>query len=352
MSRRHRKLDGLSRTEMAAHWFIRNDAGNLGEEERRTFEHWLASDDNYEAYQDVQRTWSAFDAADADVTLQSMRRVALAEARKPRVRVWGAAAALAVCIGAGLLATVTWRESPVPSDASTHSAAADEVNAVQGVRYTTAPGELRNVELGDGTRVAINTDTVLYVSYSGEERLIALVRGQAYFEVAKDPERPFVVEAYQRRVTAIGTAFEVELGPERFRVLLVEGSVRVDPVEARVDSVGALGSDYVLESGQGLVIESGAADRIVQFDVERELRWRDGYVEFDDEPLRSVLIEMNRYFVAPVVMQDRSADDLRVSGIFKTSSRDEFLAIISELLPVRVDTNPRKATEPVELVPL
>jgi transmembrane sensor len=166
---------------------------------------------------------------------------------------------------------------------------------------------------------------------------VVLKRGQAYFQVAKDASRPFVVQTTHRRVVALGTAFDVEYNAGLFQVLLVEGSVQVDHGGHSLSVPGESASAVVLNPGQALVARLGVEERVVILDVERRLRWREGFVEFEDEPLASAVAELNRYYASPVVIRDARVAQLRVSGIFRTTPRDEFVSLVGELLPVRVN---------------
>src|SRR6202035_2168216 len=94
--------------------------------------------------------------------------------------------------------------------------------------YETATGERLAFTLNDGSQVTLDTQSELKVSFSSAERSVRLTRGQAFFEVAKDAKRPFVVEVNNRRFVAVGTAFDVRVDGDQVRVTMVEGTVRVE----------------------------------------------------------------------------------------------------------------------------
>jgi len=119
-------------------------------------------------------------------------------------------------------------------------------------QYRTAIGEQRLVRLSDGTRVSLNSDSQVVVDYDTVQRRVRLKRGEAFFEVAKDMERPFIVSAGAREVTALGTAFVVRYEEGRTAVTLVEGKVAVTSA-----GIAPLGGDQTFRSASQSA--SGAA---------------------------------------------------------------------------------------------
>lgn len=329
----------MSRGEMAAHWFVRRDAGELSSAEEAAFQAWLAEPGNREAWQDAQRAWGVFDEVREDTHVQALRRAALAAGRESRPSRALAAAAMLLLVAGGVLALLWLRPGEAPQLAGVRVPTAAELRAAEHSDYVTALGERRDVLLPDGTTVTLNTDTALDVMYTDHERVVALRRGQAFFDVAHNAERPFVVQTPHRRVVALGTAFDVEVNLGLFQVVLVEGSVRVDHAPGSGLAAEGASREMVLAPGQALLARLGVAEQVVEIDVERELRWRQGFVEFDNEPLERAIAELNRYYPEPIVIRDPRVAQLRLSGIFRTTPREEFLSIVGEVLPVRVDSS-------------
>lgn len=328
---------GMTPDEAAVYWVLRHDRGDLTAADQASFDAWLdASEAHARAFRKANGVWDVFDQADADPHLTALRQVALAA--KPAPRRWIPA------LGAGLAASLTAvalllpgqlglsggpARAPVAEIASTTGA-----QPAAAVRFATAKGERRIVRLPDGTRVTLNTDTAVSLAYTPTGRLVRLTRGQALFEVAKDASRPFTVEAAGRRVTALGTIFEVRLDPGRMKVVLVEGRVVVDHATATEASGPA---PTLLKPGQALVAELGVPQRVAPVDVGDELLWRDGYVSLEDAPLASAAAEMSRYTAAPIRVLDDETGRMRISGVFRTGDADRFAGLVRELLPVRVE---------------
>lgn len=324
---------GLSIRESAAQWFALQEGGRLSADEQVELQAWLEEPRHREAFDEARRAWGVFDAAPEDPHLQALRRAALAV--KPSRAIPRAIAASTVLAVASALAWGAWHFGLAERlRAGTFSSAA---NAPAGVtHYATGPRERLDIRLSDGTQVALNTATTMDVAYSDSERLITLSSGQAFFEVAHDAAHPFVVQTPHRRVTALGTQFDVEAASGLFQVTLVEGSVRVDNEPDALLSSAAPPTQVVLTPGQALVARLGVEEQVIRVDVERRLRWRQGLIEFDNEPLGEALVDLGRYFPEPVVIRDPRVAQLRVSGVFRTTANQEFLSIITELLPVDV----------------
>src|SRR5262249_53719521 len=154
---------------------------------------------------------------------------------------------------------------------------------------------------------------------------VHLLRGQAYFEVAKDHDRPFVVEAQNRRFVAVGTAFDVRLDGAQVKVTMVEGTVRVESVAdthagsadiQRPASPPMAHTTNLITAGQQLVADSTLNDQVSRTDPERSTSWRRGQIIFDDTRLADAVAEINRYSEAKIELADPALADLRLSGAF------------------------------------
>jgi transmembrane sensor len=330
---------GMTPDEAAIYWVLQHDRGDLTPAEQASFDAWLAASETHaRAFRKANGVWDVFDQADADPHLSALRQAALAT--RPTPRRW-----VVPVVGTGLAACLTAAALMLPGQLGLNGGPArgpaGEVASVAAgtqpapMRFATAKGERRLVRLPDGTRVTLNTDTAVALAYTPNGRLVRLTRGQALFEVAKDPARPFTVEAAGRRVTALGTVFEVRLDPGRMKVVLVEGRVVVDHAAATPEASAP--APTLLKPGQALVAELGVPQRVAPVDVGDELLWRDGYVSLEDAPLASAAAEMSRYTAAPIRVLDDETGRMRISGVFRTGDADRFTGLVRELLPVRID---------------
>lgn len=320
---------GMSRAEAASYWFVRRDGRELSDGETVEFERWLcASPAHAEELARMTKAWKLYDGLEEDEGLASLRAAALAPARRPGWWKIAASGLLAASLVAGVMLGTPVMRSIVPEDSALPPAA-----SLQAMRYATGKGQMRTVTLGDGSKVTLNTASEILVTLAPRHRMIRLVRGQALFEVAHDAARPFVVAASDRQVTALGTVFEVRLDPDRMEVILIKGKVAVDQ-RARGQSRA------ILQPGQSLVVARGIAQPIASIDVNSKLQWRDGFVEFADEPLAQVVSEINRYSDRRIVLQDKELAAQRISGVFRTGDPDRFVAILGELVPIEAQSHP------------
>jgi transmembrane sensor len=293
-----------------------------------------ASDDNVVWMEDVQRP-----------TESEMHR----KSRRSR---WSWAAAAAVLLAAGIGAVV--------------SIIGLQGIAGRGERFATAVGEQRQVVLADGSSVLLNTDTEIRVRMSHELRHIELVRGEAIFDVAKDPERPLRVLSGSAAVQAIGTRFVVYRQEGGTVVTVVQGTVLVSPIgRASVGSpesapeaaeqasstsptadveptpTHATGRTLELHAGQRVTVApDGRVAKPAPADVETATSWARGRMVFDSATLEAVVTEFNRYNVEHLVILDAALNDRRISGVFKIGDPEDFVALLSELDGVSIMPGP------------
>lgn len=210
--------------------------------------------------------------------------------------------------------------------------------------YRTGMGEQRVVMLSDGTRMTLNTSTELRVDLTKTRRTVKVRRGEALFEVAKDPGRPFTVRALEASVIATGTAFMVRATPEssggdgQLDVTLIEGQVIVQgthPPEAGIlptRVVMSPGERLRLKAVQGRGASSEPEVRVDRPRVEHLLAWKRGELWFDDVTLGEAVAEMNRYSASPAVSIDETLSAaLRVSGIYRSGDNLGFARAIAQL---------------------
>ncbi|WP_219209926.1 FecR family protein [Variovorax boronicumulans] len=196
----------------------------------------------------------------------------------------------------------------------------------------TAPGETRELQLPDGSRVALNIDSRLSVRYYPRRRELVLEQGEAFFKVAADSDRPFTVDAGSSQVRVVGTAFNVRAGPPRLVVKVLEGVVQLRADRDRPDA-----EVLRLAAGAGMAIDTATGQRHgVPAEADTVGDWRTGQVRFSGAPLAEVAQELARYIGAPVLLEDPALGQLRVSGLLATHAPERFLRALPSLIPVRV----------------
>ncbi len=323
--------------DMAAFWLVRLSSPDCTPEDRYAFEAWKRQSLEHErVFERMQRRNSVADRLSADMRVQELIEQARTETRpsfwrRRGVQVAAMAASLLVIVSAGIgigLFNVAL-ENPV-------------IAAIEG--YETAIGERSTVSLSDGSVVTLNTNSKIEVDYSERRRTIRLVRGQGYFEVAKDIDRPFSVEVGGKRVVALGTVFDVRFDREDIvQVTLVEGRVQVENAPSQVNldtsvAVEAAGERIELKPGERLLSFSDAAPEIAVTDTEVETSWRTGRLIFHERPLAEVVGEMNRYNTQKLVLDDdERLLEMKVSGVFNTGRTSSFVNALEVIRPLSAE---------------
>lgn len=192
-----------------------------------------------------------------------------------------------------------------------------------GDAYSTSVGKVESVSLPDGSKMTLNTASQVLVALTDEERHIELRKGEAFFDVAKDPSRPFVVEVGDRRVIAVGTRFSVRRQGSKVQVVVTQGAVRV------LDHKGNTRGELLTA---GTVLRTARQSQLVQKktvdQVEEVLSWRRGYLTFDETTLADAVAEMNRYTTRRIVIEDPTLETLRMSGKFRSTNVEDFVELL------------------------
>jgi transmembrane sensor len=320
--------------EAALWWATRRQVDPVRFAADQGFAVWLADPENEAAWHEIDRRVENIGAYATMPEIRKMRRAALERLRpaaEPRWPIWIAAATLA----ASLLLALNWVAAPVGGGVRPAEIARGDAAR----RFATRLGERRDLVLEDGSRVTLNTASILEARYSPERREVALLQGQALFHVAHNPDRPFVVLAGNRRITAVGTAFDVRVRQNgQVDLMLVEGRVRVEPVArhgmARI--IPAL-DETELEAGEQLVAVGDGDPIVTVGDVERVTAWNRGILVFRNDSVGEAVREVNRYSAVQLVVDDPRVAGLRISGVFPTARREDFVAALETLYPVAAE---------------
>lgn len=317
--------------DAAAYWANRLSSPDCGPADRKAFTAWRNADPQHaDAYEKTQKALRIIDRHMGHPELEAMAGEVLAETEPPsakeRVGGWGrwasAAAAAMVLMTAGVVGFSVFGNDPAAVQVAEY--------------YETAIGERSTVTLSDGSTVALNTNSRIEVNFQAERRDIALVRGQALFEVAKDATRPFVVEAGNQRITAIGTAFDVRLDEDdEVKVVLVEGLIAVDElvaIDGAPEPVVNEEKRIEMTAGEALVA-SVNVERIAEpADIEQATSWREGRLLFRSTPIVEAIDEINRYSVEQLRLTDDPRwADVTVNGVFNAGRSESFVLALETM---------------------
>lgn len=247
--------------------------------------------------------------------------------RRPMARLVLAAAAAVTLVVGGLL----WRQALEPADA--------------GTPYRTGIGEQRRVVLADGSTLLLNTASTAVVAFGPDERRVRLERGEAHFEVEHDAERPFVVEAGDGLVRAVGTAFSVRRQGVGAEVSVTEGRVELtvaaEVPAARAVPQAAAAERRLLKAGQLARFDSRveAVADVPAEELQRKLAWRQGLLVFAGDRLDHVIAEVNRYTRQTIEFDDPALGELRIGGQFRIGETEALFRALEEGFDVRVRRN-------------
>ncbi|MEJ0039900.1 MAG: FecR domain-containing protein [Gammaproteobacteria bacterium] len=338
--------------EQAAVWILCLEEG-LSEQDRQRLQAWLEEDPGHrQALVRMAELWDAYGALAelADV-------LPLREHERHRTRSYVLKAAAIAVAGVGLATGAAYflagrnllstAPNPRAQNDEPHrvEAAVPDANSPQGgpgapqtvaLSYQTGVGKKQSERLPDGSEITLNTNTLLNVYYTRDERRVVLARGEAVFTVAHDTARPFRVLAGSRVVQAVGTVFNVKLSArEDVRVTVSEGKIKILNQPASGRALGASGAaprELAVSAGELAVIGSAGeqVQPIAPEQIEASLAWRHGMLVYRGETLDAVLADFSRYTTVRFSIADDSIRGKRVGGYFRVGDVDGVLLALRE----------------------
>ena len=332
-------------TAEAAAWLAQLETGKLSSEDMAAFREWIQRSPRH--YAEIRRL--------AGVSLETNVLAGMAEPlrtaasnrkhlkriEKPsRGRSFKVPLGVAGMLTACALAVAFYIRQPVTSSTP------DEP-----IHAATEVGQTEEIALQDGSRINLNTDSKLDVAFVKAERSVYLEKGEAFFDVAHDPDRPFTVYAGTHSVTAVGTAFSVRWTDDELIVTVSEGKVVYDdgPPEKAAEGLKTAASKTAkpvaqktfLAAGERLEISPVSQQEKIQQlpdqTLSRELAWRSGFLDFEDAQLRDVVREMQRYTPMRIEIADEDLAELRFGGVFRIGETDEFFEALELSFDVQVE---------------
>lgn len=278
--------------DAAIDWWLRqNDGRPLSKRERAAFEAWVSQDKSHKA---------AFNEVAGMFGHMAERWPGAGPIRKRR-RSKRKAAVAAIVVSVLAFA--------IYSDAALYLKA-DHYAGV---------GDTKQITLEDGSHLELNSKSAIAIHFSTGQRRLTLLEGEAWFEVAPDTARPFVVEAAGGTVTALGTAFDVAVENRQTRVTVTQHRVMI----------ASGGGQVVVDEGQqSAYSRSMAAQGPQSVDVDRITAWRQGKLMFEDRPLGEVVEALSRYHRSYVFFANPALRSRHVTGVFRT---DDPLAALDEI---------------------
>jgi transmembrane sensor len=297
--------------EIASAWLERFHAGNWTEQNQTELDAWLAESSAHRAaYWRLEDAWS--NAARLSALRQPMRQPAPQRRVLPGL---ARTAAVIAMVGAAAIFAAQYSGSP------------------KSRTYATGLGGRETLALSDGSRIEMNTNTVLRVAANARGRTVWLDKGEAYFDIKHDDAHPFVVFTAGHRITDLGTKFLVRQNRDRVEVALIEGKARVDSSDA------AKAQSAVLTPGEVAV---ATTDRLSVTQrptagLTNELSWRQGQLVFSETTLADAVAQFNRYNTVKLTVGDPAIARMKINGTFPTSGAEMFARVTQHILHLRAE---------------
>jgi transmembrane sensor len=297
----------------AIRWVVRMTSGEATESDRLAFRNWRARNpENESALVMARSLWVSLDLGLAKPGAPDSRRrlwrgfdgrMVAAQRRGRRLMRAAVAASLVAASLLGYRTLHDWRYDDV-----------------------THPGERRQITLSDGSHVEMNIDTALSVDFVPGYRRVTLARGEAYFDVTHDAERPFLVRAGRAEVQVLGTAFSVRREGDGAIVTVARGRVQVSDGSTSV----------VVTPEQQVSYTEGRHAPVKAVDTYDTLGWRRGRLVIQDESLRQIVQELNRYYPGRIVLTADIAGEKLLNAVIDLDHIDDWIKALAESQPVKV----------------
>ncbi|NRA28978.1 MAG: FecR domain-containing protein [Parvularculaceae bacterium] len=297
----HYRVSNMSVDEQADYWVMRQMDGPLSADDERAFTEWLGHDEHRVAFELAERRDAGLSLHADELLAESFEEelMALDQQNEDRHSRMPLAAGLAAC----LVFTVACFTLLV------------DFKGPQGsVVYATNIGDTQNVALADGSVVTLSSVSEIDVTLTDDLRHVSMAQGEAFFSVAREPQRAFLIETGHGSITVTGTKFNVRTRTDKTVVSVLSGAV--DVVPGGEVAFTLLAGDRLMF---GPALEQAEKSR---FDPSEVLAWRQGKLVFRGTPLQEVVAELNRHFPTPIVLGEDAPKDAPVDGTFPTDDPD------------------------------
>ncbi|PCI47747.1 MAG: hypothetical protein COB49_06875 [Alphaproteobacteria bacterium] len=338
MKKMHKKINDIH--DQAAYWFTRFESGLITAGQRLDFEAWVNENPQHlRAFEEIETLSGAMQALSEDLKRRSpdketslrgdvLKNAALLDAhraRKKRFILFRRAASIAASILVVFAGVWLWQSS--------------SLNGAD--LYRTAVGEQKTVMLSDGSVMTLNTNSEISVAMTDNVRRLHLKKGEVYFEVAKDKNRPFEVAVQNAFVKAVGTAFNIKQQNDQISVLVTEGTVEVKSnFVPRLASFSANSSEKkeTLIVGDQIIFGQKKMERVnlESHLVSRKTLWRKGRIFLDQKSLAEIVREIQPYIADKIIIADEEVAALIAGGVFKMGEINSFFGALEAALPVTI----------------
>lgn len=332
----------LKRTarQAAIRWFVLMQDADIEHPQRSTFEHWLMADPAHQqAYNEVCSLWEDLDSpaqlANLESALQQKSFIEKTErSQKIRSTINRTLSVLFIAT-IGTLGYLGYED--LQAQPTMHLVASAEI------------GQIRSQILEDGSKIMVNANSDVEVTYYRNQRIVKLNRGEVSFDVTKNPERPFIVDSGLAKVTVLGTRFAVNRFKSKVRVSVDHGTVRVEPQqlgsaatsETATPTSANKHSEQILTLRDNEVAEinsHGKASRINRAAADA-FSFEYGTITFDGAGLEEIAETLSRYRKPPLSAQVVTTEDASVTAVIQAKNVERFIKELPIIAPVQIKRN-------------
>ncbi|CAD6877232.1 hypothetical protein [Methylomonas albis] len=303
-------------SEQAMAWFVRLRAESVAVDERRLFQIWHQADPAHrQAYAEISAFWedadfrATLDTATLSPQFSPRNNPPKNLRRRSGIRpdaklLLAAAASLIIAAIVYQPALSCWRAD-----------------------YCTTVGEIKTVQLSDGSQVTLNSGTALNVNMRNGQRHVQLDRGEAFFDVQPDPQHPFQVDGRYSNTRVLGTRFVVREDADNDIISVVSGVVEVSRDRQ---------NPATLKVNDSIAVDARHQSEVSHQPTGNATAWLKGSASFDNAPLKAVIAEIGRYRRGSLIIRNQALQDLKVSGRFDIRDTDKTLESLQQTLPIRI----------------
>ena len=298
--------------EQACTWFIKLQGGNVTSQMQQDFNQWLASDSlNPKAWQEVQLLFASLEIPAKKIRANDgVTPVINIPKQSNRVKFISYAIAASILIFGSLRFNF-------------------QTTLIQNLEsdYHTTTGAQQQIDLADGSRLLLNTDSAVTIDIASNVRQVSLLRGEVFFEVAHAPQRPFWVIAGEARARVTGTEFSVGRNKDNVTISVAKGRVETSLKNQENEITALVPGDSVHYQGTNLI-------SFQPIDVDKTLAWRNGQMVFVQQSLNEVVEQINRYRPGLLIIRDEQLKKRAVTAVFSMDRLDEAIKALEQTLGI------------------
>lgn len=315
-----RKTPNNTALQQATEWFVQLDACEVSDSTKTAFFSWLDKDvANQSAYIEIEKLWGQ---------LEITRHLPLETV--PGIRDWlsrllGNRGAIGAFVTATVVLGLVTLFYMTPSQPNEY-------------QYATAIGERGDFRLEDGSLLQLNTDSLVTVRMEKSRRLLTLQKGEVYFDIAHNANRPLVVQTNDGAVRVLGTRFNIRQTDSGSVVSVIEGLVAVAAdTQASQMSSPSFQPEYTLAANQQTEItKNHLVPEPIEINSQNVLAWRQGKLIYEGSTLSEVVNDLNRYFPGTIRLEDPALAALEIVGVLNLRNRSATLAALEATFGVQV----------------